>query len=127
MLDLEKRIINSRLGSVQDIDEDEFLYKLEMRVQHSQDNRSTMVSSFMMLAVVFILTITQYGASNISESTYFVEDIENVLETDLWNLNGDSLNNYDSYLNDMAYYLLQEGYVWETYDLLYIFEQEKEI
>ena len=127
MLDLEKRIINSRLGSVQDIDEDEFLYRLEMRVQHSKDNRSIMVSSFMMLAVVFILTIAQYGASNRSESTYFVEDIENVLETDLWNLNGDSLNNYDSYLNDMAYYLLQEGYVWETYDLLYVFEKEKEI
>ena len=127
MLDLEKRIINSRLGSVQDIDEDEFLYRLEMRVQHSKDNRSIMVSSFMMLAVVFTLTITQYGASNRSESTHFVEDIENVLETDLWNLNGDSLNNYDSYLNDMAYYLLQEGYVWETYDLLYVFEQEKEI
>jgi len=127
MLDLEKRIINSRLGSVQDIDEDEFLYRLEMRVQHSQDNRSIMVSSFMMLAVVLVLTITQYGASNRSESTYFVEDIENVLETDLWNLNGDYLNNYDSYLNDMAYYLLQEGYVWETYDLLYVFEQEKEI
>ena len=127
MLDLEKRIINSRLGSVQDIDEDEFLYRLEMRVKHSQDNRNIIVSSFMMLAVVFILTITQYGASNRSESTYFVEDIENVLETDLWNLNGDYLNNYDSYLNDMAYYLLQEGYVWETYDLLYVFEQEKEI
>ena len=127
MLDLEKRIINSRLGSVQDIDEDEFLYRLEMRVQHSKDNRSIMVSSFMMLAVVLVLTITQYGASNRSESTYFVEDIENVLETDLWNLNGDYLNNYDSYLNDMAYYLLQEGYVWETYDLLYVFEQEKEI
>ena len=127
MLDLEKRIINSRLGSVQDIDEDEFLYRLEMRVQHSQDNRNIMVSSFMMLAVVLVLTITQNGASNRSESTYFVEDIENVLETDLWNLNGDSLNNYDSYLNDMAYYLLQEGYVWETYDLLYVFEQEKEI
>ena len=127
MLDLEKRIINSRLGSVQDIDEDEFLYRLEMRVQHSQDNRNIMVSSFMMLAVVLVLTITQYGASNRLESTYFVEDIENVLETDLWNLNGDSLNNYDSYLNDMAYYLLQEGYVWETYDLLYVFEQEKEI
>jgi len=127
MLDLEKRIINSRLGSVQDIDEDEFLYRLEMRVQHSKDNRSIMASSFMMIAVVLVLTITQYGASNRSESTYFVEDIENVLETDLWNLNGDYLNNYDSYLNDMAYYLLQEGYVWETYDLLYIFEQEKEI
>ncbi|MAV95841.1 MAG: hypothetical protein CMG06_01680 [Candidatus Marinimicrobia bacterium] len=127
MLDLEKRIINSRLGSVQDIDEDEFLYRLEMRVQHSKDNRSIMASSFMMIAVVLVLTITQYGASNRSESTYFVEDIENVLETDLWNLNGDYLNNYDSYLNDMAYYLLQEGYVWETYDLLYVFEQEKEI
>jgi len=127
MLDLEKRIINSRLGSVQDIDEDEFLYRLEMRLQHSKDNRSIMVSSFMMIAVLLVLTITQYGASDRSESTYFVEDIENVLETDLWNLNGDSLNNYDSYLNDMAYYLLQEGYVWDIYDLLYVFEQEKEI
>ena len=127
MIDFEKQIKDACIKENQVVNEDEFLYKLEMRLQHSRDNRRTLMVSVMMLIAVFTLTITQYGASNNLETMFAANDVENILETDFWNINGDSLNNYDSYFSDMALLLLEEGYVWETYDLINEFEQKEEI
>ena len=127
MIDFEKQINNARIKEDQVVNEDEFLYKLEMRLQHSKDNRRTLMVSVMMLIVVFTLTFTQNGTPNNLETMFAVNDVENIFETDFWNINGDSLNNYDSYFSDMALFLLEEGFVWETYELLNEFEQEKEI
>ena len=127
MIDFEKQINNARIKEDQVVNEDEFLYKLEMRLRHSKDNRRILMISVMMLIAVFTLTITQYGAPNNLETMFAVYDVENIFETDFWNINGDSLNNYDSYFSDMALFLLDEGFVWETYELLNEFEQYKEI
>lgn len=127
MIDFEKQIKDARIKENQVVNEDEFLYKLEMRLQHSKDNRRTLMVSVMMLIVVFTLTITQNGIPNNLETIFAADDVENILETDFWNINGDSLNNYDSYFSDMAFLLLEEGYVWETYDLITEFEQKEEI
>lgn len=127
MIDFEKQINNARIKEDQVVNEDEFLYKLEMRLRHSKDNRRILMISVMMLIAVFTMTITQYGAPNNLETMFAVNDVENIFETDFWNINGDSLNNYDSYFSDMALFLLEEGFVWETYELLNEFEQEREI
>ena len=127
MIDFEKQIKDARIKENQVVNEDEFLYKLEMRLQHSKDNRRTLMVSVMMLIVVFTLTITQNGTPKHLETMFAADDVENILETDFWNINGDSLNNYDSYFSDMAFFLLEEGYVWETYELINEFEQKEEI
>ena len=127
MIDFEKKIKDAHIEENQVVNEDEFLYKLEMRLQHSNDNRRTLMVSVMMLIIVFTLTITQNGASNNLETMFAANDVQNILETDFWNINGDSLNNYDSYFSDMAFLLLEEGYIWETYDLINEFEQKEEI
>ena len=127
MIDFEKQIKDARIKKNQVVNEDEFLYKLEMRLQHFKDNRRTLMVSVMMLIVVFTLTITQYGAPNNLDTMFAANDVENILETDFWNINGDSLNNYDSYFSNMAFFLLEEGYVWETYELINEFEQKEEI
>lgn len=127
MIDFEKQIKDARIKKNQVVNEDEFLYKLEMRLQHSKDNRRTLMVSVMMFIVIFTLTITQNGTPNNLETMFAADDVENILETDFWNINGDSLNNYDSYFSDMAFLLLEEGYVWETYDLITEFEQKEEI
>lgn len=127
MIDFEKQIKDARIKENQVVNEDEFLYKLEMRLQHSKDNRRTLMVSVMMFIVIFTLTITQNGTPNNLETMFAADDVENILETDFWNINGDSLNNYDSYFSDMAFFLLDEGYVWETYDLITEFEQKEEI
>ena len=127
MIDFEKQIKDARIKENQFVDEDEFLYKLEMRLEHSKDNRRTLMVSVMMLIAVSTLTITQSGAPKNLETKYAANDVENILETDFWNINGDSLNNYDSYFSDMTFFLLEEGYVWETYELINEFEQKEEI
>ena len=127
MIDFEKQIKDARIKKNQVVNEDEFLYKLEMRLEHSKDNRRTLMVSVMMLIAVSTLTITQSGAPNNLDTMFAANDVENILETDFWNINGDSLNNYDSYFSDMAFLLLEEGYVWETYDLINEFEQKEEI
>jgi len=127
MIDFEKQINNAQIKEDQVVNEDEFLYKLDLRLRHSKYSRRIIMVSVMMLIAVFTLTITQYGAPSNLETMFAVNDVENILETDFWNINGDSLNNYDSYFSDMALFLLEEGFVWETYELLNEFEQEREI
>ena len=127
MIDFEKQIKDTCINKNQVVNEDEFLYKLEMRLQHSKDNRRTLMVSVLMLIAVFTLTIIQSGAPNNLETMYAANDVENILETDFWNINVDSLNDYDSYFSDMAFFLLEEGYVWETYELINEFEQKEEI
>ena len=127
MIDFEKQIKDACIKENQVVNEDEFLYKLEMRLEHSQDNRRTLMVSLLMLIAVFTLTIIQSGAPNNLETMYAANDAGNMLETDFWNINGDSLNNYDSYFSDIALFLLEEGYVWETYALLNEFEHKEEI
>ena len=127
MIDFEKQIKDACIKENQVVNDDEFLYKLEMRLQHSKNNRRTLMVSVMMLITVLTLTITQSGAPNNLETMFATNDVENILETDFWNINGDSLNNYDSYFSDMALLLLEEGYVWETYELINEFEQKEEI
>ena len=127
MIELEKRLNNTRVGDVQKTNQDEFLSKLETRLQNSREDRRTMMTSFTMLIVICMLTITQYGVPDRLDSVYYVDEMENLLETDLWNISGDSLAYDESYLNDMAYFLLEEGYLWETYELINELEQEEEI
>jgi len=127
MIDIEKRMKDTHIGDMQEINEEEFLYKLEMRVQHSKEEHRTMMASLTMLVVIGMLTITQYGVPDRVESIYYVDEMENVLETDLWNVSSDSLAYDESYFNDMAYFLLDEGYLWETYELINEFEQEEGI
>ena len=50
-----------------------------------------------------------------------------IFETDFWTVSSDSLQSDESYVNDLAYFLLQEGNFWETVELLNELELEEEI
>ena len=77
----------------------------------------------MILIVLFILTISQYDNPIMLDSTNYVDETEIFFETDSWNIDINSLD-YDSlYLNDMAYVLLEVGYLWEAYELISVLEQ----
>ena len=85
------------------------------------------MTSLCMLMVISLMTITQFGASDIQEDYLYDEDMETFFGTDFWTVNSDSLEYDESYFNDMAYFLLEEGYLWETYELINELEQEEEI
>ena len=43
---------------------------------------------------------------------------ENLIETDFWNIDIYSIENEQEYFNNMAYFLMDEGYTWEVVELL---------
>ena len=80
-----------------------------------------------MIIMVSLMTITQFGASGVETDYFYDGEIETFFGTDFWTINSDSLDHDSSYTYDIAYFLMQEGYVWDTVELLDELELEEEI
>ena len=126
MISIEKKIRSINSNNLSDIDQDAFLDRLHNRLSESENNRRTFLVSFCMLLAVSLMTITKIGARSSKIDNYYVDSTGNLLETDFWNIKVDSLDYNQDYYNDMAYFLLDEGYVWEVVELLEKLEAIKE-
>ena len=126
MINIEKQLHDTRIGYVNDMNEDAFLARLHNRVSESKDNRRTVITSLCMLMVIISMTITQFGAPDIQTDYLYDEDIENFFGTDFYTINSDSFEYDQEFFNNMAYFLFDEGYVWEAVELLDQFELTKE-
>ena len=127
MIDFEKKILSYHSDSPNDTNADDFLKRLHNRVSESKDNRRTVLTSLCMIMVVSLMTITQFGASGVETDYFYDGEIETFFGTDFWTINSDSLDYDSSYTYDIAYFLMQEGYVWDTVELLDELELEEEI
>ena len=71
-----------------------------------------------MVFTVIFLILTQFGAPEPMLDNYFVDSTDNFLVTDFWDIESDYLDYDQEFYDDMAYFLLDEGYVWETIELI---------
>ena len=126
MTDFEKQIMSSCLDIDIQTDVDDFLSRVHIRVSESETNHKTLLTMFCMMMVFSLMTISQFGAPKFKFDNHFVDSTDNLLETDFWNIVVDSLDYNQNYFNDMAYFLLDEGYVWETFELIEQLEAIKE-
>ena len=97
---------------------DEFMDKLNYRIQTSKTNRRIFFTSSIMVFIILLLTITQFGAPDLELDNHLLSRTENLIETDFWNIDIDFLENEQEYFNNMAYFLMDEGYTWEAIELL---------
>ncbi len=79
-----------------------------------------------MLIIVSLMTITQFRDKSIQTEFLSDKEIKNPFETDFWNIYSDSLEYDQEFFNNMTYILLDEGYVWETIELMERFKLSKE-
>ena len=126
MIDFEKRLMNSRLDDPKEYNADEFLAKLHHRLSKSKNNFLIVITSLSMLIIVSLMTITQFRDKSIQTEFLYNEEIKNPFETDFWNIYSDSLEYDQEFFNNMTYILLDEGYVWETIELMERFKLSKE-
>ena len=117
MIEIEKKIALHKREAV-NTNVDKFMSKLNYRIETSKTNRQIFFTSSAMVFIILLLTITQFGAPDLELDNYLLTRTENLIETDFWNINIDSLENEQEYLNNMAYFLLDEGYTWEAVELL---------
>ena len=126
MNNFEQKILNMKSSSHPNSDSDQFLSKLHGRIEESEQNKKTIVTSCMMIFVVGFLSWSQLGVS-VNEDIFYSIESEDYFETDFWTMSIDSLEVDESYTEDLAYFLLDEGALWEAVDLLNELKMEEEI
>jgi len=126
MNDFEQKILNMKSSSGPNSDSDQFLSKLHGRIEESEQNKKTIMTSFIMIFVIGFLSWSQLGVS-INEDIYYSIETEDYFETDFWTMSIDSLEVDESYTEDLAYFLLDEGDLWEAVDLLNEIKMEEEV
>jgi hypothetical protein len=126
MNDFEQKILNMKSSSEPNSDSDQFLSKLHGRIEESEQNKKTIMMSFIMIVVIGFLSWSQLGVS-INEDIYYSIETEDYFETDFWTMSIDSLEVDESYTEDLAYFLLDEGDLWEAVDLLNEIKMEEEV
>ena len=117
MIEIEKKIMLQKREAV-NTNVDEFMSKLNYRIETSKTNRQIFFTSSVMVFIILLLTVTQFGAPDLELDNYLLRRTENLIETDFWNVNIDSLETEQEYFNNMAYFLMDEGYIWEAVELL---------
>ena len=126
MNNFEQKILNMKSSSDPNSDSDQFLSKLHGRIKESEQNKITIMTSFLMIFVIGFLSWSQLGVP-IYEDIYYSIESEDYFETDFWTMSMDSLEVDESYAEDLAYFLLDEGDLWEAVDLLNELKMEEEI
>ena len=117
MIEIEKKIALQKKESI-NTNVDEFMSKLNYRIETSKTNRQIFFTSSAMVFIILLLIVTQFGAPDFELDNYLLTRTENLIETDFWNVNIDSLETEQEYFNNMAYFLMDEGYIWEAVELL---------
>ena len=117
MIEMEKKISLQKKASVK-INVDEFMSKLNDKIEASKTNRQIFFTSSAMVFIILLLIVTQLGAPDAGIDNYLLSKTENLIETDFWNINIDSIENEQEYFNNMAYFLIGERYTWEVVELL---------
>ena len=126
MNNFEQKILNMKSSSHPNSDSDQFLSKLHGRIKESEQNKKTIVTSCMMIFVVGFLSWSQLSVS-VNEDIFYSIESEDYFETDFWTMSIDSLEVDESYTEDLAYFLLDEGDLWEAVDLLNEIKMENEV
>jgi len=122
---LEQQLNTMNDGHHISINENDFIQGLHGRIVQSRQRRQTLLASFVMVGVLWLSTLTQIGAPIENHGQYFVDYETEYFETDFWNLNDTDLYIDTSYYEDLAVYLLEEGDLWDTLDLLNEIELDK--
>ena len=117
MIEMGKKIALEKKESI-NINVDEFMRKLNDKIEASKTNRQIFFTSSAMVFIILLLIVTQFGAPDFELDNYMPSRTENLIETDFWNINIDSIKNEQEYFNNMAYFFLDEGYTWEVVELL---------
>jgi ABC-type phosphate/phosphonate transport system permease subunit len=126
MNNFEQKILNMKSSSHPNSDSDQFLSKLHGRIEESEQNKKTIMTSFIMIFVIGFLSWSQLGVS-VNEDIFYSIESEDYFETDFWTMSMDSQEVDESYTEDLAYFLLDEGDLWEAVDLLNELKMEEEI
>ena len=115
MIDFDKKIKNTRITLREEIDTENFVQGVNDRIIKSEKNRMSTYATFILLFFLTVLTFTDF--KNIGIDTKFFTNKENESFQDTyWSLGSDSISIDSSYIDEITYFIVEEGDLWGTLD-----------
>lgn len=125
MGDFEKELRCSRLRLREEVDTEKFIENLENRIiQKNNRQRSFIATSILVLFFGLISILSFNKVDNLD--VFYTEEESNYFDVNFWTIQNDSMVMDSSYFEEVAYFLVEEGNIWETIDFFNEISLQKE-
>jgi hypothetical protein len=122
MNEFEENLFKANYNKKIFVDKGNFLNSLHSKIKKTEEKRK-LNNAYFGIIVLFLFLITNQHRF-IDNSTEYLYYEDNLYELDFHSINSDSLQLEDEYVYDVYMFLMEEGDIWSTFDLINELENE---
>lgn len=125
MGDFEKELRFSRLRLREEVDTEKFIENLENRIIQKNNRQRSFIATSILVLFFGLISIPNFNKVD-DLDVFYKEEESNYFDVNFWTIQNDSMVMDSSYFEEVAYFLVEEGNIWETIDFFNAISLEKE-
>ena len=125
MGDFEKELRTSRLRLREEVDTEKFIENLENRIIQKNNRQRSFIATSILVLFFGLISIPNFNKVD-NLDVFYTEEESNYFDVNFWTIQNDSMVMDSSYFEEVAYFLVEEGNIWETIDFFNKISLEKE-
>ena len=125
MGDFEKELRTSRLRLREEVDTEKFIENLENRIIQKNNRQRSFIATSILVLFFGLISIPNFNKVD-NLDVFYTEEESNYFDVNFWTIQNDSMVMDSSYFEEVAYFLVEEGNIWETIDFFNAISLEKE-
>ena len=125
MGDFEKELRSSRLRLREEVDTEKFIENLENRISQKNNRQRSFIATSILVLFFGLISIPNFNKVD-DLDVFYTEEESNYFDVNFWTIQNDSMVMDSSYFEEVAYFLVEEGNIWETIDFFNKISLEKE-
>jgi len=123
--DFEKELRFSRLRLREEVDTEKFIENLENRIIQKNNRQRSFIATSILVLFFGLISIPNFNKVD-NLDVFYTEEESNYFDVNFWTIQNDSMVMDSSYFEEVAYFLVEEGNIWETIDFFNAISLEKE-
>jgi hypothetical protein len=123
--DFEKELRSSRLRLREEVDTEKFIENLENRIIQKNNRQRSFIATSILVLFFGLISIPNFNKED-DLDVFYTEEESNYFDVNFWTIQNDSMVMDSSYFEEVAYFLVEEGNIWETIDFFNEISLEKE-
>ena len=125
MGDFEKELRSSRLRLREEVDTEKFIENLENRIIQKNNRQRSFIATSILVLFFGLISIPNLNKED-DLDVFYTEEESNYFDVNFWTIQNDSMVMDSSYFEEVAYFLVEEGNIWETIDFFNEISLQKE-
>ena len=125
MGDFEKELRSSRLRLREEVDTEKFIENLENRIIQKNNRQRSFIATSILVLFFGLISIPNFNKVD-DLDVFYKEEESNYFDVNFWTIQNDSMVMDSSYFEEVAYFLVEEGNIWETIDFFNEISLQKE-